>query len=1006
MKKNLFFLLLFILCSLLSYSQKLGYDKTYGENGIVQLQPDEQDDYPYSYQTYEDGKILIASNNGIFRLNSDYTLDTSFATNGRIKNIINAKIFLFKDKKILAITTENDNTSFKLQRFLADGTLDKNYGTNGEVTYTNLGYIGSTIQKDDKVLVTCTDNQNKLRYLLRIDQDGSLDSSFGTQGKALIPNTFGRLSTDIESNISGEIIISGSDFFSSNSFQALQFTSNGAIDKSFGTEDGLLSIKDINDSSFNAATNIKIKTLKDGNLLFFANVWSANGTLKVIVQKITPDGKKILFNKEHIQIDNFFFQDLFIKEITELNNGNLLFSGSTDNSMTPNISYYLLDAKGDLVENFGVKGILSFKHTSPGSMLNESTIGTIEKNNGDLISIGNYQTGTKLKSNLALYKFNVKGEMDLSFGTQGILMFGSKKPVQKLTSIILQKEDKILFSTNDSRIVRINNQGKIDGSYFQIENENDNYDLVSSISNDDNIIGEILPVDNITSTVGKSGSNIILDKNGNIINYYGIDGLLQTKIIIDMIKLSNGRYLTNLLYKIGNDTGRRLLISDINGSNDKTIFNTYTSFYNEKIYSVILQNEDKFLFIKSGVLSFGHEFDPGALNQGIYRCNFNGEMDSTFQPKMSFLPDNLLVQPDYKIIGIKNNLISRWLQDGDIDATFGNNGTLNLNELLSEEVNVYRYTIRPDNKLIFVIENSKGALEVIRLNTDGSLDTSFANQGKYTVDHSKRLISLKTQSDGKLLLLYLHTDGYYEMIRLHAEGQIDTTFANQGKISFEESLNLQGLLLQSNDQPIVFGTQIIEEDEYITFVRISNQEYIAPKGEILEDQEVLRQNEPITFSLQTTGEPIDYLWRFEDGSNSITSTESHPVVTFKSLGVHKIHLTVTYSDSYISDIEKNILIEENESTEIIPNPKPEPDTSNSVETRVSPNPTHGVLNFKIKGNTKKVEIQILDLSGRKVAEYSFVGEQGIINIQHLTSGVYFIKLSSEEFSNVQKIIKN
>ncbi|TWP30181.1 T9SS type A sorting domain-containing protein [Apibacter muscae] len=998
--------MLFFLFSLLSYSQKLGYDKTYGENGIVQLQPDEQDDYPYSYQTYEDGKILIASNNGIFRLNSDYTLDTSFATNGRIKNIINAKIFLLFDKKILAITTENDNTSFKLQRFLADGTSDKNYGTNGEVTYTNLGYIGSTIQKDDKVLVTCTDNQNKLRYLLRIGQDGYLDSSFGAQGKALIPNIFTRLSTDIVSKSLGEIIISGSDFFSSNSFQALQFTSNGSIDKSFGTEDGLLSINDINDSSFNAATNIKIKTLKDGNLLFFANVETVDGILKVIVQKTTPDGKKILFNKEHIQIDNFFFQDLLIKEITELNNGNLLFSGSTDSSMTPNISYYLLDAKGDIVENFGIKGVLSFNHSSPGSMLNESTIGTIEKNNGDLISIGNYQTGTKRKSKLALYKFNVKGEMDSSFGTQGVLMFGSKKPVQKLTSIILQKEDKILFSSNDSRIVRIDNQGKIDGSYFQIENEIDNYDLVSSISNDDNIIGEILPVSFVTSPVGKSGSNIILDENGNKINYYGIDGLNQTTTIIDMIKLPNGRYLTNLVYKNGNDTGRRLLISDINGSNDKTIFNTYSNINNEKIYSLILQNEDKFLFIKSGVLSLGHEFDSGARNQGIYRCNFNGEMDPTFQPKMSFLPDNLLVQPDYKIIGIKNNLISRWLQNGDIDATFGNNGTLNLNELLSEEVNVYRYTIRTDNKLIFVIENSKGALEVIRLNTDGSLDSSFANQGKYTVDHSKRLISLKTQSDDKLLLLYLHTDGYYEMIRLHAEGQLDTTFTNQGKISFEESLNLQGLLLQSNDQPLVFGTQKIEEDEYITFIRISNQQFIAPKGEILEDQEVLRQNEPITFSLQTTGEPIDYLWRFEDGSNSITSTESHPVVTFKSLGVHKIHLTVTYSDSYISDIEKNILIEENESTEIILNPKPEPDTSISSETRVSPNPTHGVLNFKMKGNTKKVEVQILDLSGRQIAEYSFVGEQGNINIQHLTSGVYFIKLSSEEFSNVQKIIKN
>ena len=149
-----------------------------------------------------DGKILIGGQfttyngttvNRIARLNTDGILDTTFTTGTGADNSVNT-ITIQPDGKILVggwFTTYNGTTVNGIARLNTDGTLDTTFtaGT-GIDNYTSVYTVA--IQSDGKILIGgnfTTYNGTTVNYITRLNTDGTLDTTFTSTGTNSDVNT-------------------------------------------------------------------------------------------------------------------------------------------------------------------------------------------------------------------------------------------------------------------------------------------------------------------------------------------------------------------------------------------------------------------------------------------------------------------------------------------------------------------------------------------------------------------------------------------------------------------------------------------------------------------------------------------------------------------------------------------------------------------------------------------------------------------------------------------------
>ncbi len=154
-----------------------------------------------------------------------------------------SKVLIDSDGSIFACGTISGQTDFALAKYLPNGTLDESFGTGGKVT-TRMNTTGSVLRdavllKDGKILtagVTNYGNSAKTRpVLVQYLPDGSLDESFGTAGiKEIVfaEGTSDGRCINIQEN---KKIILASYIYDVGLFGIVRLEENGSIDSTFGT---------------------------------------------------------------------------------------------------------------------------------------------------------------------------------------------------------------------------------------------------------------------------------------------------------------------------------------------------------------------------------------------------------------------------------------------------------------------------------------------------------------------------------------------------------------------------------------------------------------------------------------------------------------------------------------------------------------------------------------------------------------------------------------------------
>jgi uncharacterized delta-60 repeat protein len=262
--------------ALARYDSNGNLDASFGTNGKVTTDFIGGPDRVNALAVQSDGKIIAAgiagstssvsgtfTDFGLARYDSSGNLDVSFGTNGKVTtdffhgfDEINAMV-LQSDGKIVVAGSASQGINalphFALARYDSNGNLDASFGTNGKV-FTNFSSGTSdvasdvafalAIQGDGKIIAAGFAFESIEEHfsnfaMARYNSNGSLDASFGINGKVITDFSGGLdVATSIALQTDGKIVLAGFTEMGNQTpsdFALARYDSSGNLDTSFGT---------------------------------------------------------------------------------------------------------------------------------------------------------------------------------------------------------------------------------------------------------------------------------------------------------------------------------------------------------------------------------------------------------------------------------------------------------------------------------------------------------------------------------------------------------------------------------------------------------------------------------------------------------------------------------------------------------------------------------------------------------------------------------------------------
>lgn len=204
-----------------------------------------------------DGKIVIggsskgAGNNSDFtliRYNSDGTIDNSFGANGVVKTDINNSsdfvysILIQGNGKIVASgsSTGANPEDIAAVRYNSDGSLDNTFGNNGKTIIALSGGVdeayASVLQLDKKIVLAGTTEAgaNYDFAVVRLDSNGVPDPSFGSEGKVITPVGANDKAFGVTIQNDGKLVAAGLSVTGNGAdFSVVRYNINGSLDNTF-----------------------------------------------------------------------------------------------------------------------------------------------------------------------------------------------------------------------------------------------------------------------------------------------------------------------------------------------------------------------------------------------------------------------------------------------------------------------------------------------------------------------------------------------------------------------------------------------------------------------------------------------------------------------------------------------------------------------------------------------------------------------------------------------------
>jgi uncharacterized delta-60 repeat protein len=592
-----------------------------------------------------DGKIVIGgtfdqfngvTHSGLARLNSDGSLDSSFApVVTEIYQVTVRAVVIQPNGKIVfggGFETVNGSAFTNLARLNSDGTLDPAFVSQGPSGGFNPENVTSIALQSDGKIVVCgafvDANGTTRKSVARFNSDGSLDPAFNP-GAKITYDVFG--ANDVVIQGDGKIIISGGfstkpeGRFQQNSI--IRVNSDGSLDNTFvGTTSRGIFDGDEGDSLQVSA----VAVLPSGKIIIAGDFSLVDGVKEASCARLNADGSLDSGFQTQFQSQSSVF-DLAVQDDDKIVigggfhtvNGTSIYSlarlnadGTLDSTFTP-------DFQLGPAANVDVTVFLELQHLAV-------------QNDGKVLysafKLVRTSPNTDVVTSNPFGRLNADGSMDSTFN----VTFDS--PSAFLSNIVPQPDGRILIAGNFSKVdgvarasfARINADGSLDTNFQPPA-----------------LLG-----------VGPSGtpataqiSKIVVQPDGKIL-LGGTFALTDTTKPVDVIRLNSDGSLDSTFH------AALPLVEDMN-------------FQQPSVLDIALQSDGKILV--------AGEFSLATANQGgdFARLNSDGSLDNSFNGLRGV--ERILPQPDGKILvggnfaqlnGVADSGLARVNSDGSIDTSF------------------------------------------------------------------------------------------------------------------------------------------------------------------------------------------------------------------------------------------------------------------------------------------------------------------------------------------------
>jgi uncharacterized delta-60 repeat protein len=613
----------------------------------------------------------------------------------------------------------------------APGDLDTSFNAGSGVDGT---IYAIAVQPDGKIVVGgffYTVEGLPRNHIARLHADGSGDSSFdpGTGANSSVSSVV------LEAN--GKMLIGGN------------FTSFNGVSR---TGIARLNVDGSLDIGFNPGASLygisSMVLQSDGKVLIGGSFQTLNG-----ISRLNADGT---FDSS---FDPGTGANGWVSSVARQPDGKVLIGGSfTAINGISRTNIARLNADGSLDTLF-----------NPGTGANDIVVSVVVQSDGKVL-MGGWFTNVNGISRNRIARLNADGSLDTGFdpGT------GANN---RVTSIAMQADGKVLIGgrftavngTNRWRIARLTASGSLDTTFNSGGGPSSDVECIVLQADGKVLIGGSFTSFNIVTRnrlarLHADGSlDTTLDPGTG-----GINGIVHT-----VAPQADGKLLVGGNFTRVNDTLRQY-IARLNS--DSGLDTSFSAGADLAVLSIALQPDGK-------ALMGGFFTSVNGINRNrIARLNATGSLDTSFNPGTGANGTvRVALQPDGKVLiggsftainGISRTNIARLHADGSLDTSF-NPGTGVNNAVRS-------IAVQPDGNVLiagsFTTVNGISRNRIARLQADGSLDTTF-NPGEGADDWVNSVV---LQGDGKVLIggafTTVNDTTRNRIARLNSDGSLDTSF--------------------------------------------------------------------------------------------------------------------------------------------------------------------------------------------------------------------------------------